>query len=109
VRGLKEQGNCELVWFPHPRVNFKLTHFTETEVKVDDVTLKLAELGVSVKAHVSEWTHFGADNRYLISGILEPVVKGSGQELASLVFHLPNFPFSTFPTLGEEDEEDLEG
>jgi len=53
---------------PHPRVNFKLTHFTETEVKVDDVTLKLAELGVSVKAHVSEWTHFGADNRYLISG-----------------------------------------
>jgi len=108
------EGNATVLfaWFPYPHAKFEFTHFTETKVALDDFTLKLTELGVSAKAHASEITHYGADDRYVISGYFyEPVVQGKGQKLASLVFYLPNFPFFNISNTwgcGEEDEE-LEG
>jgi hypothetical protein len=101
------------VWFPYPHAKFEFTHFTETEVKLDNFTLKLTELvEVKAKAHASEITHYGADDRRVISGYFcEPVVQGRSRELASLVFYLPNFPyFNISNTWGfEEEEEELEG
>jgi len=108
------EGNATVLfaWFPYPHAKFEFTHFSETKVALDDFTLKLTELGVSAKAHASETTHYGAGNKSVISGYFcEPVVQGKSQELASLVFYLPNFPFFNISNTwgcGEEDE-DLEG
>lgn len=108
------EGNATVLfaWFPYPHAKFEFTHFSESRVALDDFTLKLTELGVSAKAHASETTHYGAGNKSVISGYFcEPVVQGKSQELASLVFYLPNFPFFNISNTwgcGEEDE-DLEG
>lgn len=110
---IEGSATVRFVWFPHPHARFEFTHFTETEMKSDDFTLKLKEpIEVKAKAHTSEITHyFGADDRRVISGYFcEPVIQGRGKELASLVFYLPNFPyFNISNTWGCEEEEELEG
>lgn len=108
------EGNATVLfaWFPYPHAKFEFTHKSETKVALDNFTLKLTEVGVSAKAHASETTHYGAGNKSVISGYFcEPVVQGKSQELASLVFYLPNFPFFNISnTWGcGEEEEDLEG
>lgn len=99
-------------WFPCPCVKFEFTHFTEAEMDWHDVTLKLTEISISVKVRISQITSYGANNKSVISGYpCEAIVKGKSQELASLVFHLPNFPYfniSNIWGMGEEEEE-LEG
>lgn len=108
------EGNATVLfwWFPHPHVKFEFTHKSETKVVLDDFTLKLTELGVLAKAHASEKTHYGDNNRCVISGYFcEPVVQGKSQDLASLVFYLPNFEFFNISNTWtwEEEAERLEG
>lgn len=72
---------------PHLHVKFEFTHFSETEVVLDDFTLKLTEPGGSANAHTSERTHYGANDRDVISGYFcQQVVQGQSQNLASLIF-----------------------
>jgi hypothetical protein len=110
---IEGQATATFGWFPSPCIKFEFIHFTETRIDWDDITLKLTEIGISVKAHISHTTIYG-NNRSVISGYpSETIVKGNNQELTSLVFHLPNFPFfdifNTFGMTEEEEEEELEG
>lgn len=109
---IEGQATATFGWFPSPCVKFEFIHFTETRIDGNDITLILTEIGSSVKVHISETTIYSGDNRSIISGYsCETIVKGKGQELTSLVFHLPNFLFfNIFNTLGmnEEDEDEEE-
>ena len=99
-------------WFPSPCVKFEFTHFAEARMDWDGVTLKLTEIGISVKVRLSEITFFG-ESKSVISGFTcEAIVKGKSQELTSLVFYLPNFLFfDIFNTweMSEEGEEKERG
>jgi len=80
----------------------------------DGVTLKLTEIDISVKVRVSETITYTGQNKSVISGYpCEAIVKGKSQELTSLVFHLPNFPFfnifNTWVMNEEGEEKELEG
>jgi hypothetical protein len=90
---IEGQATTIFGWFPSPCVKFEFTHFTEARIDWDDVTLKLTEIGITVKVRISQTTSWG-NHRSIISGYpCEAIVKGKGHELTSLVFHLPNFPF----------------
>jgi hypothetical protein len=111
---IEGQTTVSFGWFPSPCVKFEFIHFTEARIDWDDVTLKLTEIGISVKVRISQTTTNCGNNRSVISGYpCEAIVKGKSQELTSLVFHLPNFPFfdisNTWRMSDEEEEEDLEG
>lgn len=111
-QAIEGQATILFGWFPYPCVKFEFTHFTEQRMDWDDVTLKLTEIGISVKVRISQTTRYGANNRSVISGYpCEAIVKSKSQELASLVFHLPNFPYFNISNtwgIGEEEEK-LEG
>lgn len=84
------------------------------QIDWDGVTLKLTEIDISVKVRVSETITYTGQNKSVISGYpCEAIVKGKSQELTSLVFHLPNFPFFNISNpwvMNEEGEEkELEG
>jgi hypothetical protein len=104
---IEGQATVSFGWFPSPCVKFEFTHFTEARIDIDwdDVTLKLTEIGISVKVRISQTTSWG-NHRSIISGYsCEEIVKGQGHELTSLVFHLPNFPFfDIFNTWGMSEE-----
>lgn len=107
------EGNVTVFfeWFPQPHPKFKFAHFTKKEVELGDFTLKLTEIGVKAPAYASQSTIYGDLHKSEISGdFSEPVVQGKSQDLASLVFYLPNFPwFNISNTWGDEEEEKLEG
>ena len=111
---IEGQATVSFGWFPSPCVKFEFTHFTEARIDIDwdDVTLKLTEIGITVKVRISQTTSWG-NHRSIISGYsCEEIVKGQGHELTSLVFHLPNFPFfdifNTWVMNEEGEEEKLE-
>jgi len=111
---IEGQATVSFGWFPSPCVKFEFIHFTETQMDWNDITLKLTEIGISAKVRISETTTNCGNNRCVMSGYpCEAIVKGNSQELTSLVFHLPNFPFfnisNTWRMSEEEEEEELEG
>ena len=113
---IEGQATVSFGWFPSPCVKFEFTHFTEARIDIDwdDVTLKLTEIGISVKVRISQTTTNCGNNKSVISGYpCEAIVKGKGHELTSLVFHLPNFPFfdisNTWEMSEEGEEKELEG
>jgi hypothetical protein len=111
---IEGQATVSFGWFPSPCVKFEFTHFTEAQIDWDGVTLKLTEIDISVKVRVSETITYTGQNKSVISGYpCEAIVKGKSQELTSLVFHLPNFPFfnisNTWVMNEEGKEKELEG
>jgi hypothetical protein len=111
---IEGQATVSFGWFPSPCVKFEFIHFTETQMDWNDITLKLTEIGISAKVRIAHTTTNCGNNRCVMSGYpCEAIVKGNSQELTSLVFHLPNFPFfnisNTWRMSEEEEEEELEG
>lgn len=111
---IEGQATVSFGWFPSPCIKFEFTHLTEAQIDWDGVTLKLTEIDISVKVRVSETITYTGQNKSVISGYpCEAIVKGKSQELTSLVFHLPNFPFfnisNTWVMNEEGKEKELEG
>lgn len=92
---VKGNGTACFAWFPYPQVKFELTdHNPSSEVDPGEASLSFPELGASASALISRANIIfpGRSKRNQISGhLVEPVVIGSGQDLAYVQFHLTNF------------------
>ena len=83
------EGNALVLldWFPHPYTRFEFTYYTEKErdFKLNEITLKLTELGVKAKADVRQRIYTYPNNKQqksVVSGIFcEPVIQGNGDRL----------------------------
>lgn len=86
-------GGVELAWFPQPCVKFELLNNESASCWINvsvDCSLTLVELETSVKVSVSRF--HSQDRENLISGtIKEPLIQGSKEDLACVLYHVANF------------------
>jgi hypothetical protein len=85
-------GKVSFDWFPHPSIQF---YFLSTKpdfyVDMGDIILRLTQIGVSVKAHISGIQNIGDGTSQIVGQIQEPVCMGSDRELSYIEFHIVNF------------------
>jgi hypothetical protein len=85
-------GRLNFAWFPHPVLQFEFsTTKPEFYVKMGDITLRLTQAGVSIKAHISSIKRLNEGKNQVTGWIKEPVSIGSKQELSYIQFHVVNF------------------
>lgn len=100
-------GSVEFIWFPYPCVKFELLNNESASCWINvsvDCSLTLVELETSVKVSVSRF--HSQDRENLISGIMkEPLIQGSNEDLAYLLFHVANFHnfMGSYTTIQDSD------
>jgi hypothetical protein len=90
-------GKVEYIWFPYPCIKFKFS-IQNTSNLVDYfnnyervASLTLCDLSASVEIFIEKMS-IGGSEKYNLSGrIQKPIVQGTEQDLAYIVFHLINF------------------
>ena len=86
-------GGVEFAWFPQPCIKFELLNNDSSSCWINvsvDCSLTLVELETSVKVGVLRF--HSQDRENLISGIMkEPLIQGSNEDLACVLFHVANF------------------
>lgn len=93
----KGKGTVHLVWFPYPRVEFKLSSHDSFGMNTGEASLKLPELEEPVEVHISSSRFHESrikpeDCSAQLSGQPKvPIVIGSGHPLKYMQFHLTNF------------------
>ncbi|WDD36022.1 hypothetical protein PQG02_31980 (plasmid) [Nostoc sp. UHCC 0926] len=103
----------KISWHPSPNINFKFTYFGEDRIGTenqDKLELKLTELVPQhrLRVYISSSTYWGNKKNQLTGHLIEPFFKGTTNNLASVVFHLPNFWWFNISN-HFDDEEDEEG
>lgn len=90
-----QEGNVErgtvtvsLVWLPSPRVEFEFSSCNPCSIKLTNTSLKLLEHKVLVEVDILSLDPFGNE---ILGRPREPIVLGTGKELAHVLFHLTNF------------------
>lgn len=92
------QANVAFVWLPYPRVRFEFNNDNiSARLKLDDprvlpTVMKLPALGISVGTSIRSISPDHQTKQLRIIGQpLDDLIIGPGNNLASVVFHLPNF------------------
>lgn len=86
----------KISWHPSPNINFKFVYSGEDRIGLDNqeqLELKLTELVPQhrLRVHLSSSTHWGNKKNQLSGHLTEPFIQGNTNNLASVVFHIPNF------------------
>jgi hypothetical protein len=99
-------GHVEFTWFPLPCIKFEFSS-NETSFWLDvskPILLRLPSLNASVAIHLSEYNQGKQAGNKVSGRITEPVVQGSGESLAYVMFHIVNFSeFIGSPTRSNKD------
>lgn len=85
-------GHVMFTWFPLPCIKFEFAN-NHREFWLDlnqPIYLRLSELNVSVPIRFSNCNSGVTAGNKVLGRIKEPIVQGSGQELASVMFHVAN-------------------
>lgn len=103
----------KISWHPSPNINFKFVYSGEDRIDLDNqdkLELKLTELVPQhrLRVHISSSTHWGNKKNQLSGHLIEPFIQGSTNNLASVVFHIPNFWWFNISN-HFDDEEDEKG
>jgi hypothetical protein len=109
------EGNAfvKISWHPLPNINFKFVYYGEDRIDIenqDKLELKLTELVPQhhLRVNISSSTHWGNKKNQLSGHLIEPFFKGATNNLASVVFYIPNFWWFNISNHFDE-EEDEEG
>jgi hypothetical protein len=115
---IEGKGNIRLTWYPSPRVSIKFIYSCKDGDLIDShykpLQLKLTELSPQARLQINGYRCFSQGGRTELHGYLtEPFIHGRTEDLASVVFHLPNledFEFSNqYLFDGEDNEIEQEG
>lgn len=99
-------------WYPSPNINCRFIYFGEDIFDMDnqdDLELKLTELVPSsnLKVCISNSIKLGNKKKQLLGHLREPYIQGNIDNLASVVFHIPNFwGFNISNIFNHEEKED---
>ena len=92
---IEGRGNVRLTWHPSPRISIKFLYNRETgDFDSDNQSfyLKLTEKLPQSRLNIQYNGGFFQGNRAELHGyLIDPFIEGKTSELASVVFHIPNF------------------
>ena len=83
------RGSVYLKWFPYPHVEFESSGHEALKPDGFNASLKLPETDGFVEALIVVKTT--GETKEVLGNVREPIVKGSGQDLTYIKFHLTNF------------------
>ena len=87
-------GTVYLKWFPYPQIQFESSGHQLLGSNVENAYLKVPETDGLVEALIVVKHGFKqatGETKEVLGNVRKPIVKGSGQELTYIKFHLTNF------------------
>jgi hypothetical protein len=87
-------GTVYLKWFPYPQIQFESSGHQLLGANVEKASLKVPETDGLVEALIAVKQGFNqttGETKEVLGNVREPIVKGSGQDLTYIKFHLTNF------------------
>lgn len=92
---IEGRGNVRLTWHPSPRISIKFLYNRENgDVDSDreNLCLKLTEKSPQSRLNIQFNGQYSQGNRAELHGyLIDPFIDSKTSELASVVFHIPNF------------------
>jgi hypothetical protein len=92
---IEGRGNVRLTWHPSPRISIKFLYNCENrdvDLDCENLCLKLTEKLPQSRLNIKFNGQYSQGNRAELHGyLIDPFINGKTSELASVVFHIPNF------------------